>query len=171
MLAHPRPGPSAGAKWLLIRHRPGPSPGAKRSIVLSVHARQLAQSSRSFSPRQVALPLRREGGHTNSGCVARLPSAARTLCRSSAGCFIGPGHVALGEQVATQTPAVSLACPAQPGRSFIPVLVAPLAQGMWLLGPLAGRLICHPGQAALSSQGRLLCCSGLGYRSAGSRLI
>ena len=119
---------------------------------------QLAQSSHSFSPGQVALPLRREGGHTNSGCVARLPSAARSLCRSSAGCSLGPGHVALGEQVATQTPAVSLACPAQPGRSFIPVLVAPLAQGMWLLGPLAGRLICHPGQAALSSQGRLLCC-------------
>ena len=48
----------------------------------------------------------------------------------------------------TQTPAVSLACPVQPGRSAIPVLVAPLAQGMWLLGPMASRsvrlLLCWP---------------------------
>ena len=98
LLVHPRPGPSAGAEWLLIRPRPGPSAGAKRLFVLSVHARSDSSAGAKqplIQPRQVALPLRRAGGHTNSGCVARLPSAARSLCRSSAGCSLGPEHVAL----------------------------------------------------------------------------
>ena len=136
---------------------------------------QLAQSSHSFSPGQVALPLRREGGHTNSGCVACLPSAARLLCRSSAGCSLVPGHVALGAL----------------GKSLCKPL-ALLAKGMSLCQPEAGpgcsvgpavqvALLPRTGQAAM--QGKQLChpradysvgpavCAGLGYRSAGSRLI
>ena len=162
-LVQPRSCPSAGTKQLLTWPRPGPSAGAKRSFVLSVQA------------RQVTLPLRREGGHANSGCVARLPSAARLLCHSSAGCSLGPGHVALGAL----------------GKSLCKPL-ALLAKGMSLCQPEAGpgcsvgpavqvALLPRTGQAAMQS--KQLChpradcsvgppvCAGLGYRSAGSRLI
>ena len=77
--------------------------------------------------------------------------------------------------MAMETPAVSLACPVQPGCSVVPVLVAPLSQGMWLLGPLASRsaslLLCWPRACHSASlrqvwvalwawQGRLLCYPG-----------
>ena len=133
-LVQPRSCPSAGTKQLLTWPRPGPSAGAKRSFVLSVQA------------RQVTLPLRREGGHANSGCVARLPSAARLLCHSSAGCSLGPGHVALGAL----------------GKSLCKPL-ALLAKGMSLCQPEAGPgcSVGPEGQVALWAQkGRLLCCPG-----------
>ena len=65
--------------------------------------RSLAQCSQDALPFQCwllhwprACGSWRAGGHTNSGCVTRLPSAARSLFHSSAGCSLGPGHVALG---------------------------------------------------------------------------